>query len=106
MIVKFEKEYLAELYYTRKCSDKKHRYQPQVIKNYIKRIITLAETPNIEALFPINSLNYEVLKGDKQGVSSIRIDKQYRLEFIVSNDASAGLVVTVCRIIDITNHYK
>ena len=28
MIVKFQKEYLSELYYEGKCKDKKHRYQP------------------------------------------------------------------------------
>lgn len=104
MIIKFDKEYLEELYYKEKCSDKKHRFQPQVIKNYVKRIITLAEAPNIEALFPLHSLNYEVLSGDKKGISSVRIDKQYRLEFIVSNEGEP--VITICTITDITNHYK
>lgn len=104
MTIKFDKEYLEELYYTAKCKDKKHRYQPQVVRNYIKRIITLAEAPNIEALFPMNSLNYEVLSGDKQGVSSVRIDRQYRLEFIVSTEGEP--TITICTITDITNHYK
>jgi addiction module HigA family antidote len=40
MFIKFDKEYLAELYYNGKCNDKKHRYQPQVVKNYVKRIMT------------------------------------------------------------------
>ncbi len=104
MNIKFDKKYLEELYYTEKCSDKKHRYQPQVVKNYIRRIITLADAPNIEALFPMHSLHYEVLSGDKKGVSSMRIDRQYRLEFIVSMEQEP--VVTICTIIDITNHYK
>lgn len=105
MVVEFEKEYLSELYYEGKCSDKKHRFQPQVIRNYVKRIVILAEALNVEALYPLNSLNYEVLTGVKKGISSIRIDKQYRLEFKISTMDSEP-IITVCSIIDITNHYK
>jgi len=36
MKVEFEKEYLRELYDTGKTTDKKHRYQPQVLNGYIK----------------------------------------------------------------------
>ena len=104
MVIRFEKEYLEELYYYAKCSDKKHRFQSQVISNYIRRIITLAEAPNIEALYQMNSLNYEVLSGNKKGFSSIRINRQYRLEFIVSSEGEPA--VTICSITDITNHYK
>lgn len=105
MVIEFEKEYLSELYYEGKCSDKKHRFQPQVIRNYVKRIVILAEALNVEALYPLNSLNYEVLTGVKKGISSIRIDKQYRLEFKISTMDSEP-IITVCSIIDITNHYK
>ena len=105
MIIKFEKKYLEELYYNAKCSDKKHRFQPQVIRNYIRRIITLAEVPNVEALFPMHSLNYEILSGDKKGISSVRVDRQYRLEFIVTDEGEEP-VITICTILDITNHYK
>ena len=104
MTIQSDKEYLSELYYTGKCSDKKHRFQPKVIRNYVKRVITLAEAPSIEALYVLNSLNYEVLSGDKEGISSIRIDLKYRLEFKV--EQTAETIITVCNILDITNHYK
>ena len=29
----------------------------------------------------INSLNYEKLKGDKKGLSSVRVNDRYRIEF-------------------------
>lgn len=106
MIVKFEKEYLSELYYNGKCNDKKHRFQPQVIKNYIRRIVTLNEANRIEDLYNINSLNYEILQGDKKGISSIRVNDQYRLEFLVTIDTENEPVITICTIKDITNHYK
>ena len=38
MLIKFSQEYLEEIYATGKCSDKKHRFQPGVIKNYIRRV--------------------------------------------------------------------
>ena len=104
MDIHFDKDYLSELYYKGKCSDKKHRFQPKVVRNYVKRIITLADAPNIESLFVLNSLNYEVLSGDKAGTSSIRIDHKYRLEFKVEHKERP--VITVCNILDITNHYK
>lgn len=105
MVVKFEKEYLRELFENGKCSDKHHRYQPQVIRKYVLRVVTLQNAPNIETLYPLHSLNYEVLVGDKAGVSSIRIDDKYRLEFTVGMD-SADPTITICTLEDITNHYK
>lgn len=104
MIVKFGKEYLRELYEEGKSSDKHHRYQPQVLKKYILRVATLQSAPNIESLFPLNSLNYEVLTGDKAGMSSIRIDGKYRLEFMVEDVGEP--TITICTLNDITNHYK
>ena len=38
MLVTFDKEYLKELYVSGKCSDKKHRFQPDVIKRYARCI--------------------------------------------------------------------
>ena len=82
MIVVFGKEYLEELYVTGK-SDKKHRFQPDIVKRYKQKIDYLKQANNIEELFLLKSLNYEVLSGDKKGVSSIRVNDQYRIEFIV-----------------------
>jgi len=56
-------------------------------------------------LYRLNSLNYEVLKGDKKGISSVRINRQYRLEFTV-RDVVNEQIITVCRLLDISNHYK
>lgn len=36
MVVTFEEKYLQELYETGKSSDKKHRYQPEIVKNIYK----------------------------------------------------------------------
>lgn len=84
---------------------KKHRYKPEIIRKYKICIRYLLGASNIEALFAVNSLNYEMLKGDKAGISSIRVNKQYRIEFTVM-DQGADSIDTVCNILELSNHYK
>lgn len=104
MIVTFDKDYLRELYETGK-SDKKHRFRPDIIKRYQKRIDTLKHALNVEELLAIHSLNYEVLKGNKAGTSSIRVNDQYRIEFTVSSQETETIVY-ICNILELSNHYK
>lgn len=104
MKVTFEQTYLKELYEQGKTSDKKHRFQPDIVKRYQQRIKTLISSPSIETLYQIKSLNYEVLSGDKAGISSIRVNDKYRIEFTV-NMAEEPLV-TICNILELSNHYK
>ena len=104
VIVTFEKQYLKELYDQGKTSDKKHRFQPDIVKRYQQRIKTLESAPRIETLYQIKSLNYEVLTGEKAGISSIRVNDKYRIEFTVS--FLDNPVVTICNILELSNHYK
>ena len=104
VIVIFDKDYLRELYEQGKTSDKKHRYQPDIVRRYQQRIKTLESAPRIETLLQIKSLCYEVLRGDKAGRSSIRVNDKYRVEFTVSYQGEP--VVTVCNIVELSNHYK
>ncbi len=97
---------MRELYEKGKTEDKKHRYQPQIVNGYLKCVRALVNAEKIEELFGHNSLHYEKLKGDKKGLSSLRINDQYRLEFreIVNSNNVSG--IEVCSLVDITNHYK
>lgn len=79
MEIIFEKDYLKELYENGKTRNKKHRFQPNVIKKYIQTVDKLRVANNIEALYPIKSLNYEKLVGDKKGLESVRVDKNTEL---------------------------
>lgn len=105
MIVTFDKEYLRDLYEKGKTTDKKHRFQPDIVKRYRSRIKTLENAERIEDLFPIHSLSYKVLKGDKAGISSIRVNDQYRIEFRVT-DNEVDPIVSVCTILELSKHYK
>lgn len=105
MLIEFDKDYLRELFEQGRTSDKKHRYQPEIIKGYKKCVMYLKRANSVEQLYPIHSLNYEVLQGDKNGTSSVRINLQYRLELTV-REVLGEQIVTVCRLLDISNHYK
>lgn len=105
MQIVFQKEYLSELYYNGKSSDKKHRFQPDIVKRYTHVINTLITANRIEDLFPLRSLNYEKLEGDMKGYESLRVNDKYRVIFR-SEKIESEQLITVCNIIDLTNHYK
>lgn len=105
MFIEFDKDYLRELFEQGRTNDKKHRYQPEVIKGYQKAVVSLKRAVNVEMLYRLVSLHYEVLQGDKKGVSSVRINRKYRLEFTV-REIFGEQIVAVCRLLDISNHYQ
>ena len=105
MEISFEKEYLSELYYTGKSSDKKHRFQPDIVKRYIRTIDILEAVSCVEDLYRFHALHYEALVGDKKGLESVRVGNQYRIEF-QSKKIVGETVITICNIIELTNHYQ
>lgn len=105
MYVTFEEKYLQDLYERGTTDDKRHRFQPDIVKRYKRCIDLIKKVPDTISLAKYNSLNYEILKGDKQGVSSIRVNNKYRVEFIVRETCEEP-VITVCNILDLSNHYK
>lgn len=106
MEINFEKDYLEELYENGKARSKKHRFQPSVIKKYIQTIDKLRVAKNTEELYPIKSLNYERLIGDKKGLESVRVDGKYRIEFLTTLKGEEPNSITICSIIELSNHYK
>lgn len=105
MIVIFEEEYLKELYEDGQCSDKKHRFQPPIIKKYTRVVDLMMELRNVMELVPYGGLHYEHLHGKKEGLSSVRINNQYRLEFreILQDDKTIAEIVSLT---ELSNHYK
>jgi len=105
MIVTFDREYLRDLYETGKTTDKKHRFQPNVIDGYVKGIYRLEKASKPEDLRQHRSLKYEKLQGDKEGISSIRATKKYRIEFTEKSEGIES-IITICNILELSNHYK
>ncbi|MDR2585083.1 MAG: type II toxin-antitoxin system RelE/ParE family toxin [Prevotellaceae bacterium] len=105
MIVTFDKDYLRDLYETGKTTDKKHRFQPEIVRKYKYCIHSLVSASDIASICRIKSFNYEELQGDKKGISSIRVNLQYRIEFIVEH-LNLEPIITVCNIMELSKHYK
>ena len=56
-------------------------------------------------MYRFTSLHYEKLVGDKVGRESVRVNDQYRIEFR-TEIKSGERIVTVCNILELSNHYK
>ncbi|OHX66731.1 type II toxin-antitoxin system RelE/ParE family toxin [Flammeovirga pacifica] len=106
MVIEFEKDYLKELYEKGVAKNKKYRFQKDIIKRYVRTVDRLRAARKIEDLFPINSLNYEKLVGDKEGLESVRVNQKYRIEFITSIEGEEPECITICSIVELSNHYK
>ena len=105
MIVTFEENYLRELYENGQTSDRKHRFQPQIIKKYTRVIDLMMEQTNVKDLTRYGGLHYEHLHGDKEGLSSVKVNDQYRIEFreILEGDKTIAEVVSITKL---SNHYQ
>ena len=71
MEIIFEKDYLRELFYDGVAKEKKHRFQPSVVKRYVRVINILDSVDSITDLYRFKSLHYEKLIGDKSGLESV-----------------------------------
>lgn len=65
----------------------------------------MKQQENVLGLTKYGSLYYEHLHGDKEGTSSVRVNDQYRIEFIESMEEGKS-IATICNITDLSNHYK
>ena len=106
MEIIFTEDYLKELYEEGKSKSKKYRFQKEIIQKYKQTIDKLRVANSIEDLYPIKSLHYEKLVGSKKGIESVRVDNKYRIEFISSLKANEKYSITICSIIDLSNHYS
>ena len=98
MEIIFEEDYLRELYYEGKAHNKKYRFQPQIIKKYVRVIDLMASLNSTEDFYRYKALHYEALVG-------VRVNDQYRIEFhseVVGNEKQ----ITICNILELSNHYK
>lgn len=93
------------MYTTGICTDKKHRFQPNIVRKYIDIVNLMKKSNSVLSLCQYNSLRYEKLKGDKDGLSSVRVNDKYRIEF-EERMKDGESVATICNITELSNHYK
>ena len=103
MIVKFRSLYLEKLYCGKLPKGKPH-YNSEVVIQFKKTILRLEQAENTGQLKQIRSLHFEALKGNKKGSYSVRVNKQYRLEFEIENDIITFSEITLIE--DLSNHYE
>ncbi len=103
MEVIFKNSYLEKLYMGTKITGKP-LYNEDVIKSFRKKINFLIQASDLIELDTVNGLNFEALKGDRQGLYSIRINNKYRLEFSIEQNALA--LKDIILVEKISNHYK
>lgn len=106
MNIVFEKDYLEQLYTEGKAKSKKYRFPKGVVAKYKQTIDKLRVAEKVEDLYPIRSLNYEKLIGGKKGLESVRVNKQYRIEFKSRIEGEPPETITICSIVELSNHYK
>ena len=76
-------------------------FQKSLIQQYKNRIKLLESIEKITDLYSFKSLHFEKLKGDKSGLSSIRLNDQYRLIVEPVNEDVVKILV-----IEISKHYE
>ena len=103
MLIKFNNAYLKKIY-TNEQLKGKPIYGIEIVKQFKKTVLKLELSDNTTQLRQFKGLNFEALKGDKKGLFSVRVNKQYRLEFEIENDT-----ITLSEIIlieGLSKHYE
>jgi len=106
MEIEFDQKYLQELFEDAKTSDKKRRYQPGIIKKYIDTVNILRVAPDPEFLYKFKSLHYEKKGGDLGRIEAVWVNDQYRLEFTTRTAGDKHPAIIICKLLDLSNHYK
>jgi proteic killer suppression protein len=74
------------------------------MERFRKRVIVLEHTENTIELRKLKSLHFEVLKKDKKGLYSVRVDLKYRLEFFIEKDKIE--LNEIVLIDNLSDHYR
>lgn len=106
MNIEFNNQLLIDLYEGNKVTDKQFRSNPTLVKQYIKTVNKLKAAEKVEQLFQFAGLNYEKLKGNLKGYSSVRINNQYRLIFEEIASDKEPFEIVLFKLEEISKHYE
>lgn len=106
MDITFNNQLLIDLYEGKKVKDKQFRSNPILVKQYIKTVKTLESVQKAEQLSQFHGLNYEKLKGNLKGYSSVRINIQYRLIFEEVMENKEPFRIVLFKLEEISKHYQ
>ena len=103
MTIIFKNEYLRKLYGDEPLKGKPV-YSKGVVSKFQERVLLMEQLESTKRLREFKSLHFEALKGDRKGLYSIRINKQYRLEFRIEKDQI--MLSEIVLIEDLSKHYE
>lgn len=103
MIIKFNNDYLRKLYADEPVKGKP-LYNKEVVNKFQERVALMEQVERTKRLREFKGLHFEALKGDRKGLFSIRINKQYRLEFKIENDQIR--LSEIVLIEELSKHYE
>jgi proteic killer suppression protein len=106
MEIVFTKTYLADLYSGNTKKYKEYKSNPQLVKQYVKTINQLKSISKIEQMFQLKSLQYKKKIGDLEGVSSVWVNKQYRILFREISTDPDNQVIDLLEIEELSKHYN
>ena len=75
------------------------------MSKYIRVIALMLSQENVLGLMKYGSLHYEHLHGDKEGLSSVRVNDQYRIEFSEQIEDGKTIAIIV-NIEELSKRYK
>lgn len=104
MNVLFKTSKLEKLYEIPLNKLGKQKYSSDIIKQYKKKIRLLIDIDTLDKLRQLKGLNFEYLKGEREGSCSIRLNDQFRLIFEPQQEN--GNEITIILIIKISKHYE
>lgn len=77
----------------------------QRLRSNVQSTLSTNRRTFIESIRKYGSLHYEHLHGDKERLSSVRVNDQYRIEFTEDINGDSP-IANICNIIELSNHYK
>ena len=104
MRVIIEDEYLASLFANGRSSGKP-KFNVEVERGFIKRILQINNAANTNDLRNIKSLHFEKLSGYLEGKYSIRVNIGFRIVFRIEKDGNNMRLEIIC-IEELNNHYS
>jgi proteic killer suppression protein len=103
MKVHFKTDHLEYLYITPLVDiEGKQPFSKDIIKQFKKKVQILINITRIDQLRQFKGLNFEYLKGDRKGTSSIRLNDQYRLILEQKKDGEIEIIL----VNEISKHYE
>jgi proteic killer suppression protein len=103
MKVKFKTDNLEYLYETPLGEIRgKQPWSKDIIKQFKKKVQLLVTISMLEQLKQFRGLNFEYLKGDRNGECSIRLNDQFRLIFEEKNENEIEIIL----VNEISKHYE